>query len=158
MAAEVHIPNGKSDSGFYANINSIACTGVKFAWGLDGKIAEVQRRFLLNSSITLLWATANVGKNTSNIKGQSYSDSIDWTLPIGARITLLSRARNPDPLDNDKTIWNLQSTQAYMNLLQNEMARQLEECRSQEHTFLDALDGQDDETVRQILRRAFPPE
>ena len=56
--------------------------GAKFAWGLDGKLAELQQKLIGNSSITWLAATANVGNNTSNIKSQTYTDSIDWTLPV----------------------------------------------------------------------------
>jgi hypothetical protein len=82
LVAPLHQPTGKGDSAFYANINIVAGTGAKFAWGLDGKLAEIQGKFIGNSSITLLSATANVGNNTSNIKGQTYTDSIDWTLPI----------------------------------------------------------------------------
>lgn len=82
LVASLQQPTGKSDSVFYANINMVAGTGAKFAWGLDGKLAILQRKFIGNSSITWLSATANVGNNTSNIKSQTYSDSIDWTLPI----------------------------------------------------------------------------
>jgi hypothetical protein len=73
-------PTGKSDASFYANLNMVAATGAKFAWGLDGKIAELATP-LGPGKITLLSATANTGNNTSSIKGQTYSDSIDWTLP-----------------------------------------------------------------------------
>jgi hypothetical protein len=72
----------KTNAPFYANVNMVAATGSKFAWGLDGKLAELQRPLVGNSSITWLSATANVGNNTSSIKGQTYTDSIDWTLPI----------------------------------------------------------------------------
>jgi hypothetical protein len=73
-------PTGKSDSTFYANVNMVAATGARFAWGLDGKIAQLIEP-LGPGTITLLSATANTGNNTSSIKGQTYSDSIDWTLP-----------------------------------------------------------------------------
>ena len=82
LSAPSSQPSGKSDAHFYANLNMVAATGSKFAWGLDGKLAELQRPFIGNSSITWLSATANVGNNTSSIKSQTYSDSIDWTLPI----------------------------------------------------------------------------
>jgi hypothetical protein len=58
----------------------VAATGARFAWGLDGKIAELATP-LGPGTITFLSATANTGNNTSSIKGQTYSDSIDWTLP-----------------------------------------------------------------------------
>jgi hypothetical protein len=73
-------PTGKSDASFYANVNMVAATGARFAWGLDGKIAQLAKP-LGPGTITLLSATANTGNNTSSIKGQTYSDSIDWTLP-----------------------------------------------------------------------------
>jgi hypothetical protein len=73
-------PTGKSDASFYANVNMVAATGAKFAWGLDGRIAQLVEP-LGPGTITLLSATANTGNNTSSIKGQTYSDSIDWTLP-----------------------------------------------------------------------------
>jgi hypothetical protein len=73
-------PTGKSDASFYANLNMVAATGARFAWGLDGKIAELATP-LGPGMITLLSATANTGNNTSSIKAQTYTDSIDWTLP-----------------------------------------------------------------------------
>jgi hypothetical protein len=73
-------PTGKSDASFYANVNMVAATGARFAWGLDGKIAELVMP-LGPGTITWLSATANTGNNTSSIKSQTYSDSIDWTLP-----------------------------------------------------------------------------
>lgn len=82
LAAPSQQPTGKSDSGFYANLNMVAGTGAKFAWGLDGKLAKMQQPIFGTWVITWLSATANVGNNTSNIKGQTYSDSIDWTLPV----------------------------------------------------------------------------
>lgn len=76
-------PTGKTDARFYANVTMVAATGARFAWGLDGKIAELQREIGKSAwTITWLSATTNIGNNTSSIKGQTYSDSIDWTLPI----------------------------------------------------------------------------
>jgi hypothetical protein len=97
-------PTGKTDANFYANVNMVAATGAKFAWGLDGKVAELQKGIgKSNWTITWLSATANVGNNTSSIKGQTYSDSIDWTLPIshewdsiGGHPTTLVFVANPD--------------------------------------------------------------
>lgn len=82
----------------------VAAVGSKFAWGLDGKLAELQQRIgKSNWTITWLSATANVGNNTSSIKGQTYSDSIDWTLPIshewdsiGGHTTTLIFVSSPD--------------------------------------------------------------
>jgi hypothetical protein len=97
-------PTGKSDAGFYANVNMVAATGAKFAWGLDGKVAELQRQIGHTSwLLTPLSATANTGNNTSSIKSQTYSDSIDWTLPfsyewdrIGKHVTTLVFVAAPD--------------------------------------------------------------
>ncbi len=97
-------PTGKTDAGFYANVNLVAATGAKFAWGLDGKLSELQRQIGHSAwQITPLSATANTGNNTASIKGQTYSDSIDWTLPfsyewdrIGSHPTTLVFVAAPD--------------------------------------------------------------
>lgn len=74
-------PTAKTDASFYANVNMAAATGASFAWGLDGKIAMLQKP-LGPGYLTFISATANTGKNTTNIKGQTYTDTIDWTLPF----------------------------------------------------------------------------
>ncbi len=97
-------PTGKTDASFYASVNMVAATGARFAWGLDGKLAELQRGIgKSNWTITWLSATANTGNNTSSIKSQTYTDSIDWTLPIshewdriGGHTTTLVFVVNPD--------------------------------------------------------------
>lgn len=91
-------PSGKSDAEVYANVNIAAATGASFAWGLDGKIAacpNFKESWQLvgcpdifatsregSFGVTWLSATANGGHNTGNIKGQAYTDSVDWNLPI----------------------------------------------------------------------------
>lgn len=86
-------PAAKSAANFYANVNLAAATGASFAWGLDGKISEFQRPIFRPIYITWLSATANTGNNTSNIKGQVYSDTIDWTLPFSYPFTRKSGPR-----------------------------------------------------------------
>jgi hypothetical protein len=76
-------PTGKADAGFYANVTAAAGTGASFAWGIDGKVAWLQKQIKGGQlgNITLISATANTGSNTANIKSQTYTDSIGWTLP-----------------------------------------------------------------------------
>jgi hypothetical protein len=73
-------PTAKGDASFYANVNLAAATGASFAWGLDGKIALLPLP-LAGGTLTLLSAAANTGHNTASVKGQTYTDTIDWTLP-----------------------------------------------------------------------------
>lgn len=73
-------PATKDAASFYANLFIAAATGAHGAWGLDGKVALINIPSL-GGSLTLLSATANTGNNTSNISGQTYTDSIDWMLP-----------------------------------------------------------------------------
>jgi len=73
-------PTAKGDASFYANVNLAAATGASFAWGLDGKVA-LEPLPLGGGTLTLLSAAANTGHNTANVKGQTYTDTIDWTLP-----------------------------------------------------------------------------
>jgi hypothetical protein len=91
-------PSGKSDAELYANVSLAAASGASFAWGLDGKISAcpdfkaswqlVACPDIFGTSkygafgVRWLSATANGGHNTGNIQGQSYTDSVDWNLPI----------------------------------------------------------------------------
>jgi hypothetical protein len=76
-------PATKSDAQFYANINAIAGTGSKFAWGLNGTLGMFSQGIGKSRwVVTPASASASVGNNTSNIKSQSYSDTIDWNLPF----------------------------------------------------------------------------
>jgi hypothetical protein len=77
-------PAAKSAANFYANLNLAAATGTAFAWGLDGKISEFNQQIFKRQPLYVTWlsATANTGHNTSDIKGQVYTDTIDWTLPF----------------------------------------------------------------------------
>jgi hypothetical protein len=79
-ATAAQATTAKTDATFYANLNIAAGTGSKLSWGLDGKISKVNVP-VWGGFLTLLSATANTGNNTSNIKGQTYTDTIDWTLP-----------------------------------------------------------------------------
>jgi hypothetical protein len=73
-------PTAKADASFYANVNLAAATGASFAWGLDGKVALLPLP-LAGGTLTLISAAANTGHNTANVKGQTYTDTVDWTLP-----------------------------------------------------------------------------
>jgi len=77
-------PAAKSAANFYANLTLAAATGAKLAWGLDGKISELNQPVFGSPKWRVIWlsATANTGGNTANIKGQVYTDTIDWTLPF----------------------------------------------------------------------------
>jgi hypothetical protein len=86
-------PTGKTDAAFYGNVNLVAATRAKFAWGLDGKLALLQEP-LGPWTVTIASATANTGNNTSSIKGQTYSDTIDWTLPFSYLILHQGSAPN----------------------------------------------------------------
>jgi hypothetical protein len=89
-------PTSKDNAQFYANFQIAAGTGAAGAWGLDGKIAMFPVPFL-HGSLTLASATANTGKNTSNISGSTYTDTIDWTLP-GSWAVSLWREKAPTTL------------------------------------------------------------
>lgn len=86
-------PAAKSAANFYADVTLAAATGATFAWGLDGKISEFQQPIFRPVYVTWLSATANTGHNTSNIKGQVYTDTIDWTLPFSYPFTRESGPR-----------------------------------------------------------------
>ncbi len=86
-------PAAKSAASFYADVNLAAATGASFAWGLDGKISKFPRPIFGPIYVTWLSATANTGNNTSNIKGQVYTDTIDWTLPFSYPFTRKSGPR-----------------------------------------------------------------
>jgi hypothetical protein len=84
-------PASKDAAVFYANLQVAAGTGVRGAWGLDGKIALLDVPFL-RGSWTLLSATANTGNNTSNISGTTYTDTIDWMLPGSWALSICKKA------------------------------------------------------------------
>jgi hypothetical protein len=88
-------PAAKSAANFYADVNLAAATGASFAWGLDGKLSEYTRPILKGSPAYITWlsATADTGHNTSNVKGQVYTDTIDWTLPLSYPFTHASGPR-----------------------------------------------------------------
>jgi hypothetical protein len=73
-------PASKDDASFYVNLNVAAGVGESLAWGIDGKIAQLKEP-VAHGYLTILSATANTGHNPSSIKGQTYTDTIDWTLP-----------------------------------------------------------------------------
>lgn len=74
------VPTTKQASRFYANVNIAAATGSSFAWGLDGSTNFTHQLGLWQ--IGYLTATANGGHNVGNIQGQSYTDSVTWSLPF----------------------------------------------------------------------------
>jgi hypothetical protein len=84
-------PASKDAAVFYANLQIAAGTGASGAWGIDGKVALLNEPFL-HGTLTLLSATANTGNNTSNIKGTTYTDTIDWMLPAGWAFSLWRKA------------------------------------------------------------------
>jgi hypothetical protein len=84
-------PASKDSAVFYTNLQIAAGTGTAGAWGIDGKIALLNEPFL-HGTLTLLSATANTGNNTSNIKGTTYTDTIDWMLPAGWAFSIWKKA------------------------------------------------------------------
>ncbi|MGO9318086.1 MAG: hypothetical protein ACLPXT_01765 [Terracidiphilus sp.] len=73
-------PTQKKDAAIYANVNLVAASGARFAWGLDGSLDEqYQFKRLI---VHYLNATANGGNNTATIKTQNYTDSVCWKLPV----------------------------------------------------------------------------
>jgi hypothetical protein len=84
-------PASKDAAVFYANLQIAAGTGTAGAWGIDGKVALFNEPFL-HGTVTLLWATANTGNNTANIKNTTYTDTIDWMLPAGWAFSLWKTA------------------------------------------------------------------
>jgi len=84
-------PTTKDAASVYANLQIAAGTGAKGAWGIDGKIAYWNVP-VAHGALTLLSATANTGNNTSNVKGSTYTDTIDWMLPISWAFSLWKTA------------------------------------------------------------------
>lgn len=84
-------PASKDAAVLYANLQIAAGTGTAGAWGLDGKVALLNEPFL-HGTWTLLSATANTGNNTSNIKGSTFTDMIDWMLPGSWAFSLWKKA------------------------------------------------------------------
>jgi hypothetical protein len=80
-------PASKDDSSFYANLYIAAGSGAPGAFGLDGKLALFNVP-LLGGALTLASVTANTGNNTSKISGQTYTDTIDWLLPVSWAFSL----------------------------------------------------------------------
>jgi len=82
----------KDKASFYANVNIAAGTGASFAWGLDGKLDEhfQKRKWIVH----YLYATANGGHNTGSISGVTYSDTVDWALPVTYTQMWVSRFLN----------------------------------------------------------------
>jgi hypothetical protein len=84
-------PASKDAAVFYANLQIAAGTGNAPAWGIDGKVALFNKPFL-HGTVTLLSATANTGNNTSSIANSTYTDTIDWMLPVSWAFSIWKRA------------------------------------------------------------------
>jgi hypothetical protein len=84
-------PTTKDAASVYANLQIAAGTGAKGAWGIDGKIAYWNVP-VAHGALTVLSATANTGNNTSNIKSSTYTDTIDWMLPVSWAFSLWKQA------------------------------------------------------------------
>jgi len=84
-------PTTKDAASVYANLQIAAGTGTSGAWGIDGKIA-LWNVPVLQGALTVLSATANTGNNTSNIKSTTYTDTIDWMLPISWALSIWRNA------------------------------------------------------------------
>ena len=98
-------PTTKDAASVYANLQIAAGTGAKGAWGLDGKIAYWNVP-VAHGALTVLSATANTGNNTSNIKTSTYTDTIDWMLPVSWAFSLLEAGSDNPHSDRGAEVRN----------------------------------------------------